>query len=123
MDGSVLKQIQLLNWLLIAALSASVWLGISGVIGEGVLIGGIIAAGSFSLMKRDLTRLFEGPPAEVKRRYFVRYYFRLIVLAGVLFWLVKHYEIHILGMLAGLSVVLLSILVIMVSRVKDSIFR
>lgn len=123
MDGRILKHIQILNWLLIGAISSAAWMGLSETIGKGVLIGGVIAAGSFSWMKRDLNRLFGGPIAEIKRRYYIRYYFRLTMLVLLLFWLVKHYQVHILGLLAGLSVVLISIMVVMAGKAKEFILR
>jgi hypothetical protein len=118
MDGAVLKKIQLLNWLLTSILGLAAWSSFSPEMAKAVLIGGIVAAGSFGWLKRDLTRLFSGTLSGVKGRFFIKYYARLAVLVGVLFWLVKFRQIHTLGILVGLSVVLLSVAVTMLGEVK-----
>jgi hypothetical protein len=118
MDEALLKKIQLLNWLLAAAMSAAAWASFSGAMARAVLIGGIIAAASFGWLQRDLRRLFSGPLIAVKSRFFIKYYARLSLLAGLLFWLIRYGRIEAPGLLLGLSVVLLSTAAAMVGEAK-----
>lgn len=104
-----LRRIQLWNWVLLVVMagSAAAWFGTS--VARGVLVGGVLANSSFWLLKRDLSRLLEGELAAVKVRFFVKYYARLSLLAVLLFIMVKYGSLNIPGLLAGLSVVFLSI--------------
>ena len=76
----------------------------------GVLIGGALINLSFLALKRDLAGAFFGPPKLEKLRFLVKYYLRLTLLAVVLLYLVKVQHVHILGLLTGLSTVVVSIL-------------
>jgi hypothetical protein len=122
MDGAVLKRIQIMNWLLTVAMGTAAWLVGSESTAKAVIAGGIIAATSFGWLKRDLSRLFQGPLTMLKGRFFIKYYARLLLLAALLFWLIRFHQIQPLGMLVGLSVVLLSIAVIAVGEAKRFYF-
>jgi hypothetical protein len=122
MEVAALRKIQILNWLLTATMGTAAWLLASESIGKAVFAGGAIAALSFGWLKRDLCRLFAGPLTMLKGRFFIKYYARLSLLAALLFWLISHHQIHTLGMLAGLSVVLLSIAVIAIGEAKRLYF-
>jgi hypothetical protein len=122
MDSAILKKIQLMTWLLTVTMGTAAWLCASESIGKAVFAGGIIAAISFGWLKRDLSRLFQGPLVMLKGRFFLKYYARLSLLAALLFWLISYRQIHTLGILAGLSVVLLSIAVIAIGEAKRLYF-
>lgn len=104
-----LRRIQLWNWILLAAMAVSSAVVFGGSFAQAVLVGGLLANSSFLLLKRDLSRLFAGELAAVKVRFFVKYYARLTLMAVLLFVLVKYGSLNIPGLLAGLSVVFLSI--------------
>jgi hypothetical protein len=118
MNATVLKKIELLNWLLLFSMTVGAWLSFSVVVVEAVFLGGLIAGVSFRWLKRDLLRLFGGPLAEVKMRFFLRYYVRLFVLGLLLFWLIKYRQIHPIGILVGLSLLPLSIAATMIGEAK-----
>ncbi|MDA8166041.1 MAG: ATP synthase subunit I [Desulfobacteraceae bacterium] len=122
MDEAILKRIQLLNWVLAAGLSAAAWVCFSGGMAGAVLVGGIIAAVSFGWLQRDLRRLFRGPLTAVKSRFFIKYYARLSLLAVLLFWLIRYGRIQTIGLLLGLSVVLLSTAAVMAAEAKRLYF-
>ena len=122
MDGTILKKIQVLNWLLASIFSLAAWYSFSAPMAKAILIGGVLAAVSFGWLKRDLTRLFSGHLSGVKARFFLKYYARFAVLVGLLFWLIKYQQIHTLGILVGLSVVLLSIAVTVLGEAKKIYF-
>jgi hypothetical protein len=110
-----LRRIQLWNWILLVLLAGGslAWFGTS--VAKGVLVGGLLANSSFWLLRRDLSRLLAGELAAVKVRFFLKYYARLTLLAVLLFILIKYDLLNIPGLLAGLSVVFLSIAGVAVS--------
>lgn len=98
-----------LNWLLLVAMTAAGALFISPFFAKGLFIGGLIANISFILLKKDITRVLSGPLQAAKGRFLIKYYIRLTVLALILFFLVRYRSIHLVGLLAGLSTVVISI--------------
>lgn len=104
-----LRLVQVVNWLALAALTISAWVGYSGFVARSVLIGGVIANASFFMLKRDLTRLLGGDLTAAKARFFMRYYVRLGCVVVILFLLVYFRQVHTVGLLVGLSTVLLGI--------------
>jgi hypothetical protein len=98
-----------LNWLLLLGMAAAGGLFVSPYFAKGVFIGGLIANISFILLKKDITRVLTGPLNAAKGRFLIKYYIRLTVLALILFFLVRYKSIHLVGLLIGLSTVVLSI--------------
>lgn len=117
-----LKRVQIINWILLAVFSVSALFFFSAKVAEGVLIGSLIANLSFLVLKRDLTRIFQGPMQVAKVRFFIKYYLRLFVLAVVLYLLVRNYQVHVIGLLAGLSTVVVGILITAIDVVKKNAF-
>jgi hypothetical protein len=82
----------------------------------GVLVGGLIAIGGFLWMRRSLTRLLEQPADGAKVRYQFGYIVRLAALAILIFVLVGIVKIHTVGLIIGLSVVIINLFWITVQR-------
>ena len=115
-------RVQLINWLLLAVSSAAAWWLFSLKVAEGVLIGSLIANLSFLVLKKDLTKIFQGPVQLAKIRFFIKYYLRLFVVAAVLYLLVRYYHVHVVGLLAGLSTVVVGILITAIDLAKKNTF-
>ena len=98
-----------LNWMLLAAMTAAGGFFVSPYFAKGLFIGGLIANISFILLKKDISRVLSGPLSAAKGRFLIKYYIRLTVLALILFFLVRYKSIHLVGLLAGLSTVVISI--------------
>jgi len=98
-----------LNWLLLLVMTVAGGLIISPYFAKGLFIGGLIANISFILLKKDITRVLAGPLNAAKGRFLIKYYARLTVLALILFFLVRYKSIHLVGLLVGLSTVVISI--------------
>jgi hypothetical protein len=107
-----------LNWLLLLVMTAAGGLSISPHFATGIFIGGLIANISFILLKKDITRVLSGPLNAAKGRFLIKYYFRLTVLALILFFLVKYSTIHLVGLLVGLSTVVISIGIMVAGATK-----
>ena len=107
-DISIAK-IERLNWLLTGLMSLSAWLFFSGLVATSILVGGIIANISFTLMKRDIIKAMQGALSAVKMTFLLKYYARLTALALLLYFVIKHGHLAIGGLLIGLSSVALCV--------------
>jgi len=107
-----------LNWLLLLVMTVAGGLIISPYFAKGLFIGGLIANISFILLKKDITRVLSGPLNAAKGRFLIKYYIRLTVLAVILFILVKYKSIHLVGLLVGLSTVVISIGIMVAGAAK-----
>ena len=113
-----LGKIELINWTMLIVLSLLGYAFYDLFIAKSVFVGGILANVSFWFLKRDLTRLFRVPVHGVKARFFIRYYTRFSVLVIILYLLIKFRAIDPLGLLVGLSTVLLSVGMLMTGATK-----
>ena len=107
-----------LNWLLLLGMTAAGGLFVSPYFAKGLFIGGLIANISFILLKKDITRVLTGPLDAAKGRFLIKYYIRLAVLALILFFLVRYKSIHLVGLLVGLSTVVISIGIMVAGAAK-----
>ena len=98
-----------LNWLLLLGMTAAAGLFISPSFAKGLFVGGLIANISFILLKKNITRALSGPLNGAKGLVLVKYYLRLTVVGVILFFLVKYKAIDFIGLLLGLSTVVISI--------------
>jgi hypothetical protein len=64
--------------------------------------------------------LLKGELAAVKVRFFIKYYARLALIAVVLFLVIRHGAVHVIGLLVGLSTVFISIAAVALDSVRKS---
>jgi hypothetical protein len=107
-----------LNWLLLAGMTAAGGLFVTPDFAKGLLVGGLLANISFMLLKRDISRVLAGPLNSAKGRFLIKYYIRLTVLAIMLFLLVKYSSINLVGLVVGLSTVVISIGIMVAGAAK-----
>jgi hypothetical protein len=106
-----LIEVQGLNWLLLAVMTMAAWSAGFAYIAKGIFVGGLIANISFSLLKRDLTKVITGPMKVNKVLFFIKYYARFTMLALIIYYLVRYPAVHLGGLVIGLSTVVLSIVI------------
>jgi len=75
----------------------------------GILAGGLVAIGGFLWMQRSLGRLLEQPTGGARFRYQFGYAIRLAVLAIILVVLIAVIKIHTLGLIIGLSIMVINL--------------
>ncbi len=124
----LLRYVQRFNAIVLAILVAGGWYFFSWQLARSILIGGAVATGSFLLLQRDIKQFmsaFEGVDLHwqaVKRiekiKFFVRFYGRLTVLGLLIFLIITRIEIDILGLLVGLSTIMLSVIVVVLAKAK-----
>lgn len=113
-----LRKMQAFNWLLLVVMTGAAWATYSAFIARSVFLGGAVVNISFALLKRDLLLVLNGPLQAAKVSFFIKYYLRLTLLAIVLFLLISSKLVHIVGLLVGLSTVVLSIGVVVAGAAK-----
>ena len=104
------------NWIVLGLLLAlSLPFG-DGRITLGILCGGLVAIGGFVWLQKSLQKLLARPESGARARYQVGYLVRLAVLAMVLGLLVAVLKINPVGLVIGLSVVVINLFWITVQR-------
>ena len=104
------RKIQALQLACVAVFSLAALLHSPAMAGA-VLVGGLLSLLSFAWLKKDITSIFSGPMGAAKVFFFVKYYARLALLAVVLFIIIRHRIFNVIGLLAGLSTAVCSIVV------------
>jgi hypothetical protein len=76
----------------------------------GVLLGGFISIINFYWMARSLSGIFKNQSGNVKGPVMIKYYIRLALTAVVLYFLISSDTVNVIGLIIGLSVVVITIL-------------
>jgi len=124
----LIQRVDILNWVVAVFFTVLAWIYYPVLIAKSVLIGGLVANISFFYLKKDLKDflqgklLHSGKVQRAKLKFYLKYYARLIALALVLYILVSRQIVHPLGLLMGLSVVVISIGITMASVVRKFYF-
>lgn len=112
-----LHRVEIINWIVAAFLTGIAAVFFSFMVAKSVLIGGVLANVSFLFLKKDLINFLQGNLLHsgreklAKIQYYIKYYGRLAALAAILYVLIRSEIAHPLGLLVGLSTVVLSILI------------
>lgn len=104
------------NWIILALLLLGTLPFGSLALSAGVLVGGLVAIGGFLWMRRSLDRLLEQPTGGARFRYQFGYIIRLTALAVTLAVLIAIVKIHTVGLIIGLSVVVINLFLITIQR-------
>jgi len=75
----------------------------------GILLGGIISIVNLFWLGRDLRVIFSNLSGKAKSAMMIRYYIRMAVTAVVLFFIITELPVDIIGLLVGLSLVVINI--------------
>lgn len=128
-DEFPLHRVEIFNWVISAVVTLVVGLKFPFFIAKSVLIGCLLANISYLFLKKDLVDflqgklLLSGKVNKAKRIFYLKYYVRLTVIALVLYFLISRHIAHPLGLLVGLSVVVLSIGITVASVIKKFYFN
>ncbi len=122
----LLVLIERFNLFVVALLTLGGWYLVSWQLAQSVLIGGALSSCSFFLLKRNVLPIVDafslvGDPEQIaqqaKSQGFVRkFYARLAVFAVLLAILGVNVSINIIGLVIGLSTVMLSIIIVVLTR-------
>jgi hypothetical protein len=104
------KRLEITNWVLLAILVAGSLLLRSSRFSLGVLYGGLISIVNFHWLYRNLLNAFTKHPSQARKAILFRYTLRLAVTGLVLYWIISGNLADVIGLVIGLSVVVLNII-------------
>ncbi|MGV8078817.1 MAG: ATP synthase subunit I [Syntrophales bacterium] len=103
-------RLEITNWLVLGVCLIISALMLSASFTYGILLGGFISIVNFHWLDRDLRRIFSNLSGKAKSALLLKYYLRLAVTAVVLYILISQSLVDIIGLLVGLSVVVMNII-------------
>ncbi len=115
-DDQLIAVLARRNWLILAALVILSLLFEDKELTLGVVYGGLVAVGGYLWLYSSLVKVLSTGESAVKRFQF-GYTFRLLALVGVLLMLIAVVKVNTLGLIIGLSVVVINIMLTTVLRV------
>jgi len=104
------RKIEIANWIALAIIFIISWIFTPFDFYLGVLLGGFISILNFHWMERGLRGIFANTAGNVKGGVMVKYYIRLVLTAIVLYFLIANATVNVIGLLIGLSVVVINII-------------
>ena len=123
-DEALLKRLEQFNWVLLALLASGSFVFFSRKFALGVLAGGILAVANYYLVKRSLRRALD-PERQGKTRllYLLKYGLRFVALGLTIALLLIKGWVNPLGMLLGLSTIVLGIALVGVVEARKLFFK
>jgi hypothetical protein len=118
------RRIEIFNWITLAIIFIPSLIFSPIKFSLGILLGGFISILNFYWMARGLRGLFKNPAGNVKGPVMVKYYIRLALTAVVLYFLIANHTVNVIGLLIGLSIVVINILIILIiALAKKKLFE
>ena len=103
------KRLEITNWILLSVLVAGSLFLRSTRFSLGILLGGLISIVNFHWLYRNLLSVFQKHLNRARAALMLRYYLRLAVTAIALYWIISRNLVDVIGLVIGLSVVVLNI--------------
>jgi hypothetical protein len=103
------KRLEITNWILLSVLVAGSLFLQSTRFSLGILLGGLISIVNFHWLYRNLLSVFQKHLNRARAALMLRYYLRLAVTAIALYWIISRNLVDVIGLVIGLSVVVLNI--------------
>ncbi|MCD6487310.1 MAG: ATP synthase subunit I [Syntrophobacterales bacterium] len=117
------RNIEIGNWVVLGVFSIVSFLFMSREFAMGVLLGGLISVVNFRWLSRDLRIVFLKHEDRAKPFIIVKYYIRFILMGVVLFFVITRMSVDVLGLLLGLSVVVINIILTVIGMNLKNPFR
>ncbi|EFK11897.1 conserved hypothetical protein [delta proteobacterium NaphS2] len=112
MIGKKLQDIKIFNWIILFILGTLSGIFMSVQFTLGVILGGLIIIGNFSLLNNTMRKAFsdQGVMKGKKMALIAKFYFRLAIMGLIIYILISNGWVNPIGLAVGLSIVVLSIL-------------
>lgn len=123
MQDDFIKKLHVRNWFLLLLLGSfsSLFMPIS--FSLGVLAGGLIVTVGFHSLQRILERSLNSPMPLGGKLVFAKYYLRLIIMGLIICALISTRSVDALGLLVGLSIVVINLMFIAFNELAKILFR
>ena len=111
------KRIEIANWVFLAALFIPSLIFAPLKFALGVLLGGFISIINFHWLSRGLQSAFQnlGDEGNIKTPVMLKYCIRLVITGIVLYLLITGGAVNVVGLIVGLSVVVINIIVTLIA--------
>ncbi len=111
------------NWILFVITSAVGFIMFTPAFAGGILCGGFIVTLNFHMLARTLRSALKPPHLSSHNLVIAKYYLRFIASGFIIFVLIAGRIVHPVGLVIGLSIVVISIMLASVLEVKKLIFK
>ncbi len=107
----VSKVIRTFNWIILFVLASISFLFTSPAFTLGIILGGLIIIANFNVLQHTVIRGFSPDESLHGRKasIIVKYYLRLAAMGFIIFILIRQQWVHPVGLVIGLSIVVVSI--------------
>ena len=109
------RKIEIANWIVLAILFIPALFFAPFKFSLGILLGGFISILNFYWMERGLRGIFTNTAGNVKGSVMIKYYIRLVLTAIILYFLIANSTVNVIGLLIGLSVVVINIIITVIT--------
>jgi hypothetical protein len=116
------RRIEIFNWIILAIIFILSLIFSPIKFSLGVLLGGFISIVNFYWMDRSLRSAFEKNTGNIKGLVVGKYFLRLALTAIVLYFLIAYKTVDVIGLLIGLSVVMINIIVMVITNLTKNNF-
>jgi len=123
MDLMTPRHLKIANWVVLAILVGAGYLGGGREFALGVLVGGLVVVINFHLLHRFLKGILDGvqsdggSPGRAKAFFAAKQLLRFLALVIVVYLLVSHGWVNAIGLLVGLSTVVLTLTLLGINEV------
>ena len=111
------------NWILFAVASIIGFLLMPADFAVGILCGGLLVTANFHLLARTLKKALTPPHLTSHNVVIAKYFIRFIASGFIIFILIAGHYVNPVGLIIGLSVVVISIMLATLSELKKLIFK
>ena len=111
------------NWFLFALTGVLALINLPIDFALGVISGGLIVTVNFHLLSRTLKKSLSPKHLSSHSSILAKYYIRFIISGLIIFVLISNHIVHPLGLLTGLSVVVVSIVLATMCELTKHLFR
>ncbi len=115
-DEKMVNVLHASNWIVLVLLFVAGWLFFSLHFAAGLAAGGLLAIANFFWLHGIIRRTVRLPKVRAQAYAFSRYVLRLAIIGVIVWFLVIHFDLNMIGLLVGLSVPVLSIFILTIYR-------
>lgn len=119
----IVKFVTLANWLLLCMATVVGFICFTPDVGLGIAVGGVLVTVNFHLLARTLKRALTPPHIASIKGVLIKYYIRFAVTGIIIFVLMITHSVNPIGLIAGLSVVVASMMLATVNEVRQLLFK
>lgn len=111
------------NWILFGLASILGFAFLSRPVALGILFGGLLVTLNFHLLAKTLKKALTPPHLASHNLVLAKYYLRFLISGFIIVLLIAGRIVHPVGLVAGLSIVVFSIILATICEVKKLIFK